>query len=181
MLALAAVLAMVVGGLVGRSIVPSPEPQPPPQTVRHDDTLWGLSISYPATWTRLETEDRAVRLIAAAPDRSASLRVSVRRSGLEPVTADSLPVVRPLTDQLLSSDDRIVRIEQPSPVELGGLPGYRYEYAYRSERGGTGAHIHFFLFRDDGRLIQLVLQAGVAAELERMRSTFDRIAASFEG
>lgn len=175
-LGVAAVLALVVGGVVGRSIVPSAT-EPPPSTVRVKDTLTDVSIAYPATWVQRMSEDQAVRLIASSRDASAAVSVSVRKSGLETVTADSLPIVRPLTDDLLREDDRIREVPEPVAVTLDGLPGYRYTYTYRQARA-EGAHVHYFLFKGD-RLVQIVLQAVPASKLPELQSTFDRIAQSF--
>ena len=178
-LAIAAVLALFLGGVVGRSIVPStPPPPPPPSTVRFTDTLTDVSIAYPASWVRRMSRDQAVRFVASSRDASAAVSVSVRKSELEPVTAESLPIVRPLTDDLLRQDDRIGAVPEPEPVTVDGLPGYRYTYTYRRDEGGNGAHVHYFLFKPD-RLVQLVLQAVPAAKLESLRPTFARMAASF--
>lgn len=186
-LALAAVLALVVGGVVGRSIVPSPEeptapaapaPEKPAGTVRFTDTLTDVSIAYPATWVRRMPADQAVRLLASSPDASAAVSVSVRKSDLETVTADTLPVVRPLTDDLLREDDRIGGLPEPVAVAVDGLPGYRYTYTYRDADGGRGAHIHYFLFKGD-RLVQIVLQAVPASRLAALQPTFDEIARTF--
>lgn len=176
-LAIAAVLALVVGGVVGRSIVPSPAPDPAPSTTRITDTLTDVSIAYPATWVQRMSKDQAVRLVASSRDASAAVSVSVRKSDLEPVTADSLPIVRPLTDDLLRQDDRILALPEPVAVTVDGLPGYRYAYTYR-QADGEGAHVHYFLFRDE-RLVQIVLQAVPAAKLPALQKTFDRVAASF--
>ena len=175
-LGVAAVLALVVGGVVGRSIVPSAT-EPPPSTVRVKDTLTDVSIAYPASWVQRMSEDQAVRIVASSRDASAAVSVSVRKSDLETVTADSLPIVRPLTDDLLRQDDRIRELPEPVPVTIDGLPGYRYTYTYRQARG-EGAHVHYFLFKGD-RLVQIVLQAVPASKLPALQSTFDRIAQSF--
>lgn len=176
-LAIAAVLALVVGGVVGRKIVPSPSTQSPPSTVRVTDTLTDVSIAYPADWVPRMSRDQAVRLLASSRDASAGVSVSVRKSDLETVTADSLPIVRPLTDDLLRLDDRIISLPDPVPVTIDGLPGYRYTYSYRQERG-QGAHVHYFLFKGD-RLVQIVLQAAPASKLAALQPSFDRIAQSF--
>lgn len=179
-LAVAAVLALVVGGVVGRSIAPSaPKPPPSAATVRFTDTLTDMSIAYPATWVRrISAADQAVRILASSRDASAAVSVSVRKSDLEPVTADSLPIVRPLTDDLLRQDDRIVSLPDPEPVTIDGLPGYRYTYTYRKQGGGDGAHVHYFLFKPQ-RLVQIVLQAVPAAKLPSLLPAFSRIARSF--
>ena len=92
----------------------------------------------------------------------------------------SLPVVRPLTDDLLRADTRIRRISDPAPVTIGGLPGYRYTYTYRMQDRTEGAHVHYFLFKK-ARLVQIVLQAVPSTKLPSLQTTFDKIAASFEG
>lgn len=180
-LALFAVLALVVGGVVGRSIVPAPAEPSRPATVRFADTLTDVAISYPATWVRRNSSDQGVRILASSRDGSAAVSVSVRKSGLEePVTQESLPIVRPLTDDLLKADNRITSLSDPAPVTVGGLPGYRYRYTYRMEGNAEGAHVHYFLFKDE-RLVQIVLQAVPAAALPELQPTFDRIADTFEG
>ena len=179
LLAAAAVLALVVGGAVGRKIVPVPPPaKRVPSMVRFADTLTDVALSYPASWRRRSPRDQAVRLVAASPDESAGVSISVRKSGLEPITQRTLPVVRRLTDDLLRADSRINGVPAPVAVSLDGLPGYRYRYTYRTGDGGNGAHVHYFLFRDR-RLIQLVLQAQPAARLATEEPTFDGIADTF--
>ena len=183
-LALVALLALVVGGEVGRSIVPEPEePEEPtrPATVRYGDTLTDVAIHHPATWVRRSSRDQRVRILVSSPDNVAAASVSVRKSGIEePVTRETLPIVRPLTDDLLEADTRITGLTEGVPVVIGGLPGYRYRYTYRTANGTEGAHIHYFLFKDD-RLVQLVLQAVPATQLPALQPTFDQIAATFEG
>jgi len=190
-LAIAAVLALVIGGVVGRSIVPSPaEPEPPaaqappqpqpepPATRRFTDTVTDVSIAYPGDWLRRFSEDQAVRFVASSPDESAAVSISVRKSDLETITMDTLPIVRSLTDDLLHQDKRIRTIPEPVAVTLDGLPGYRYTYTYRRADGGDGAHIHYFLFKGD-RVIQLVLQAVPAAKLSELQASFAEVAQSF--
>ena len=185
-LAIAAVLALVVGELVGRSIVPSPaEPQTPAGEPERDsdpqrftDTLTDVSIAYPNDWVLRMSNDQAVRLVASSPDASAAVSISVRKSDLETITTQTLPIVRPLTDDLLRQDERIGSLPEPVAVTVDGLPGYRYTYTYRREGGGEGAHIHYFLFKGD-RLIQMVLQAVPASKLASLQPTFDEIARTF--
>ena len=179
MLAAAAVLALVVGGAVGRKIVPAPPPtKRVPPTVRFADTLTDVAVSYPASWRRRSPRDQAVRLVAASPDESVGVSISVRKSGLEPVTERTLPIVRPLTDGLLRADSRVNGVPAPVAVSLDGLPGYRYQYTYRTRDGGNGAHVHYFLF-EVRRLIQLVLQAVPASRLAKEDPTFESIAGTF--
>jgi hypothetical protein len=183
-LALAAVLALIGGGVVGRSIVPSPAtttPTPPaqPQTVRFKDTLTDVAIAYPSTWVRRISNDQAVRILVSSRDASAGASVSVRRSGLtEEVNLRNLAVVRSLTDALVAADNRITAKADPIAVTVGGLPGYRYRYTYTTTDKTEGVHDHYFLFKT-GRLVQLVLQAVPATSLKALQPTFDRIVGSF--
>lgn len=184
-LALAAVLALIGGGVVGRSIVPSPATTAtaapaPPATVRFKDTLTDVAIAYPATWVRRVSADQAVRILVSSRDASAGASVSVRKSGLtEEVNERNLALVRPLTDDLVAGDERITARTDPVAVTVGGLPGYRYRYTYTTADKTEGAHEHYFLFKA-GRLVQLVLQAVPATSLKTLQPTFDRIVASFQ-
>ena len=182
-LALAAVLALIGGGVVGRSIVPSPAttPQPaPPETVRFRDSLTDVAIAYPSTWVRRISKDQAVRVLASSSDDSAGLSVSVRKSGItEEVNLRNLAAVRPLTDDLLRGDDRITTKAEPVAVTVGGLVGYRYRYTYTTADKTEGAHDHYFLFKKQ-RLVQIVLQAVPSTSLGTLQPTFDRIVGSFQ-
>jgi hypothetical protein len=180
-LALFAVLALVVGGVVGRSIVPTPAEPARPATVRFADTLTDVAISYPSTWLRRSPRDQGVRILASSPDGSVGVSVSVRKSGLEEtVTSRNLPLVRPLSDDLLKADTRITAITDPVQVTVGGLPGFKYSYTYRMKDKMQGAHIHYFLYKDQ-RLVQIVLQAVPATRLPSLQPTFQQIADTFEG
>jgi hypothetical protein len=180
LLVLFAFLALVVGGVVGRSIVPKAAEPARPATIRFADSLTDVALSYPATWVRRTSTDQGVRILASSPDGSAGVSVSVRKSGLEPVTAATLPVVKSLTEDLLRADTRITRTSQAVPVTVGGLPGYKYTYTYRMHDKTEGAHVHYFLFKDE-RLVQLVLQAVPASRLDALAPTFQQIADTFEG
>lgn len=175
----AAILALVVGSLVGRSIIPSSAERrvtttPKPTVFR--DPQAGITLSYPRVWARLRSRDPQVRLVAAAsPATSLSLRVS--KSELADVTQRTLPIVRQFTDQLLRADERAQMLSAPEAIAVGGLPGYRYRYTYATSDGKTGAHVHYFLFKH-GLLIQLVFQALPATSLATVEPTFNRIAAS---
>lgn len=179
-LAVFAVLALVVGGVVGRSIVPKPAAPSRPATVRFADTLTDVALSYPAGWVRRTSPDQGVRILASSADGSAGVSVSVRKSGLETVTAKTLPVVKPLVEDLLKADTRITAKSAPAAVTVGGLPGYKYTYTYRMQDKSEAAHVHYYLFKDE-RLVQLVLQAVPASRLDALAPTFQQITATFEG
>ncbi|MDX6719250.1 MAG: hypothetical protein QOJ63_1504 [Solirubrobacteraceae bacterium] len=179
--AVAAILAIVAGAAVGRNLLSSTTTATPrADVVRFKDEISKFSIAYPGSWTRLQAAgaESDVSLLVEA-DRATSLIVRAAPVGLATVTQKTLPIVRKLTDSLVAADPRAKLLGAPQAVQLGGLPGYRYRYAYGSGET-SGAHDHYFLFKD-GRLIQLVFQAVPSTRLSALTPTFDRIAATFRG
>lgn len=173
---LAAILALIVGAAVGRSIIPSPDEPERPDPVRFVDSEAGISLSYPGDWRRLTSTDTQVRLLAAdGPARSLLLRVT--GSEIEKVSEQTLPIAREFTDSLLSADQRARMLEAPEAITLGGMLGYRYRYTYSASDGSAGAHVHYFLFRPE-QLVQLVFQAIPASGLAAAEPTFESIAAT---
>jgi hypothetical protein len=181
---IAAVLALLAGAAVGRSLLSPGETSGTrtAEVVRFKDPASKISIAYPSTWKRQpdRPQDPDLVLLAAARDGSASLLVRVTPSGLDaPVTQAVLPIVKKYTDSLLSSDQRAKQLVDPVAVGVGGLPGWRYRYTFGDGATG-GAHDHYFLFKE-GKLVQLVFQAVPAKRLPAVAPTFDSIAASFRG
>ena len=181
LVAMAAALALVAGTLVGRNLLSSAAPKTTSadaDVVHFKDDVARVSIDYPASWTRLPSDDPEVALLAArSPSTSLQMRVSA--VGLAPVTRKTLPIARKFTDSLVAEDPRAQQLVAPVPVFLGGLTGWRYRYTYGSGANG-GAHDHYFLFKG-GRMIQLVFQAAPAENLPALAPTFDKIAATFDG
>lgn len=174
----AAILALFIGVKVGRGIISSDGSENPtataPVPAQFSDSQIGITLRYPATWSRLRSRDPQVLLVAAlSPSTSLSLRAA--KSQLKDVTTRNLPVVRELTDDLIAADKRAKLLSEPEPVAVGGLPGYRYRYTYATADGASGAHVHYFLFKKD-LLIQLVFQALPAASLASVEPTFNTIA-----
>ena len=180
---LAAVLALVGGIVLGRKVIGDSKPTttttPAVQIARFEEPISGVSIAYPADWQRFRSSDGEVRLLVAA-DASTSLSLRVTKTGLTTVTTRSLPIVKEYTDALLKQDTRARQLSAPAPVEVGGLPGWRYRYAYGSDDGSSGAHVHYFLFKN-GRLIQLVFQTTPADRLKTLEPTFEKLAGTFRG
>ncbi len=201
----AGIVALVAAVAVGRNVVSSPAPTPrpapapsaaaptpvpvpvapapapaadPPGYVRFRDARTGFSIAYPKGWSRVASREAAVKLLVAK-GRATSLLVRVARSPVtSDVTRETLPIVRQLTDSLVRADGRIQSIVEPQPLVLAGLPGYRYVYTFATTSGGSGAHIHYFLFKGR-RIITLVLQALPAQRLEQDLPLLKRIAETF--
>jgi len=191
----ASIIVLVAATAVGRGIVSSPAPAPapapaprapagvsprapadPPDYVRFRDDRGGFSIAYPESWSRVPSRDPEVKLLVAA-GRATSLLVRAAPVGLD-VTAETLPIVRDLTDRLVRADGRVRLRGEPRPLVLDGLPGYRYDYTFATPSGERGAHVHYFLFKD-GQMITLVFQAQPAARLDRDSPLFERVTATF--
>lgn len=179
--AVAAVLALLAGAAVGRSLLSSATPAPRADVVLFKDTIAKVSIAYPATWkSRLERPSDPDLALLVAADDSTSLLMRVADSGLEvAVTRRTLPIVRKYTDGLVAADSRAKQLTQPLAVLAGGLPGWRYRYTF-GEGAERGAHDHYFLFKGT-KLIQIVFQAVPAERLPAVAPVFDRIAATFRG
>ncbi|MEA2155847.1 MAG: hypothetical protein QOE11_1987 [Solirubrobacteraceae bacterium] len=178
--AVAAILAVVIGVQLGRSVIPSGTAHRAttvaPKPIQFRDAQSGLALKYPRGWTRLSVKDPQVRLVAAAsPATSLLLRVS--RSDLADVTVRTLPVVRSFTDDLIGADNRARLLSAPEEVSVGGLPGFRYRYTYTTSDGKIGAHVHYFLFKHK-RLVQLVFQQVPSPTLPNVEPAFNRIAGS---
>jgi hypothetical protein len=186
----AAILALVIGSLVGRSIIPSTaerKPTPAPKPVTFTDRQDGIGLTYPGDWVRVHSPDPDVRLVAAkapsttaadAPTISLRLRVSKAPPAFTGVTERTLARVRKLTDTLLTADQRTALLSTPDAISVGGLVGYRYRYTYKTSDGKAGAHVHYFLFKG-GKLIQLTFQAVPATTLSAVEPEFNRIAGTF--
>lgn len=177
--ALAAVIAIIIGARLGRDLLTGGDPpaRPAPVVVRFHDPVSGISLSYPAKWTRRASTEAEVALVTAAPGGKAALLVRRTRTGLAPVTRETLPVAKKFTDPLFDAIKGAKLIEPARPVDLGGVLGWRYRYTYD---GGAGAHDHYFLFKG-GLLIALVFQVTPANRLQSVSPAFDRIAASVAG
>ena len=175
----AAILALLIGVAIGRSIIPSASSQRPPvpEPVEFTDVETGIALTYPGSWRRLPSTDPQVHLLAAAGP-SASLLLRVTRSKIQTsFKQEALPIVRQFTDPLIAADRRTKQLAAPEAISLGGLLGYRYRYTYTARDGSTGAHVHYFLFKA-GKMIQLVFQAVPPTSLPKVEPTFERIAAT---
>ncbi len=182
-----AVAAGVAGGQVlVASTVPSPAPAPPRPApparspgppagfVEFRDELF--SIAYPAGWTRQESRDPEVEVLATG-DRSASFLVRVVPLNFD-VGPANVGAAKRLTDKVVKSGRGVKLIAPPQRSDLGGLPGYFYLYSYRDGDGRRGAHSHYFLFKGD-TMFTIVFQAVPADRLPELAQVFDRIARTF--
>ncbi len=176
-----AVLASVAGQrLLGPEEPPPPAvsgPGAPADFTEFRSPEGGFAISYPASWTRLQSEDPQVALIVA---RDTEVSLLVRAVELEtPIGPQELPAARQLTDQIVMANESVELLAEPQPIELAGLPGYFYFYSFQDDgTGQRGAHSHFFVF-DGTTLVTLVFQALPAEQFQPAAPTFDEITASF--
>jgi hypothetical protein len=141
--------------------------------VRYRSARAGFSVYYPPSWRRLRAKSRTVALLVER-DQSSSLLARASSVGLN-VTTQTLPIVRALTDGLVRADPTVDLLEQPQPISIGGMPGYRYVYTFGRGTPTPGAHVHYFLFHR-GRMFTLVFQALPAAVLGAVEPQFARVA-----
>lgn len=181
---LAAIAALFAGVSVGRNLLSTTATatKPGPAVIEFKDEVSKVSIDYPGSWERLPADpqdpDRAL-VAHARSDATTLLLVRVSASGLAPVSMRTLPIVRRFTDDLIRANPGVKLLVAPVPVQLGGLPGYRYRYTTTLGEESS-AHDHYFLFKN-GRLIQLVFQASPPQRLPTLEPLFERIAGSFLG
>ena len=146
--------------------------------VAFEDDRNDVSLSYPATWTRVASRDPEVSLVAGTAEASVLMRTSKIGVDVEPGAVDR---AKKLTDRLVKRGQKIRQLRPPRIVEnLGGLPGWLYIYAFRdSASGQRGAHAHYFLFRDD-TMVTIVFQTLPSERFATYAPLFDRLAATFE-
>lgn len=137
----------------------------------------GFAVSYPEGWTRLQSEDPQVALLVA---RDTEVSLLVRVAELETaIGPQELPAARQLTDQIVMANESVELLAEPQLIELAGLPGYFYFYAFQDPgTGRRGVHSHFFVFKGQ-TLVTLVFQALPAEQFPPAAPTFDQITASF--
>ncbi|MQA17254.1 MAG: hypothetical protein GEV09_24950 [Pseudonocardiaceae bacterium] len=156
---------------------PSATTNPPAGMVEFRQPEAGFALSYPADWTRLQSSDKQVVLLAAAGQQESFLvRVLQLDAAVGP---QQLPAAKQVTDQIVKSNKSVKLLAQPKQIELGGLPGYFYFYSFQDPKTGKkGAHTHFFVFNDK-KMISMVFQAVPLENFQSAAPTFDKITNSF--
>jgi hypothetical protein len=158
-----------------RSIAPTGD------LVEFRDDQAGFALSYPKTWVRATAPNPQIVLVAAEhdPAKNEGGSILVRVTPLDtPVGKAQLAETRKATDALVASSDGVALKAEPTETEQGGLPGHYYLYTFRDPVSGqTGAHSHYFLFRDK-TMISVVFQALPQDGFARLAPLFDRVAAS---
>ena len=176
----AAGLATLASGLGQRLLGSEGEPGPglPPGFTEFRSPQGGFAVSYPEGWTREQTADPQVVLVATQGS-AVSLQIRVVELDVA-IGPRELPAVRQaLTDQIAMSNESLELLVGPQQIELAGLPGYYYFYTFQDSGSGLrGAHSHFFVFNGQ-RLITLVFQTLPTEQFPAAAPTFDQITASF--
>ena len=148
--------------------------------VRHEQA--GFAISYPKAWSRLESADREVVLVAAEKNVDVNQGGSILTRAIDlpaEVGADQLGEARQGTDAIVAKSPGVELKAQPTRLDLGGLPGYFYFYTFSdATTGERGAHSHYFLFKGK-TMITIVFQALPDTDFVRLAPIFDQIATSF--
>lgn len=189
--AFAAALVVVVASGMGADVLgPSDDGQAtaepvagtdrPADFVDFRDAEAGFTLAYPSDWQRLEHPDPQVRLLVT-PNRNDS--VLVRAIDLEvdvEVTVEDLPAFREYTDRIVQGGEGVEVLDEPSAIEVGGLPGLYYLYTFDDASSGQqGVHSHYFLF-DGATVLSIVMQALPTEDFAALAPTFKAIIDSFE-
>ena len=152
--------------------------------VEFRDDAHGFALSYPESWMKLESSDPEVVLVVSDRDpaegRGGSILARVVDTGVT-IGPDQLAEAKKFTDQVVASGQGVALKAEPAQITQGGLPGWLYFYTFTdSASGATGAHTHYFLFKDK-LMISLVFQGLPEDEFVRLAKTklFDRVANSF--
>lgn len=184
----AGVMATLAAGFGQRMFSPTPPPpqaaaqpaapnSPPVDFIEFRNEQAGFALSYPKSWTRLQSGDPQVALVAAKDAQESFLvRVVELDAAVGP---EQLPAARQLADRIVTSDKSVKLLDQPAQIELAGLPGYFYFYTFDDPASKQkGAHSHIFLF-DGNKMITIVFQAVPVEHFRQVAPTFDQITNSF--
>jgi hypothetical protein len=151
--------------------------------VEFRDDKGGWAISYPKSWSRLESNDRDVSLVVSekAPGQNATGGSILARTVAlgAAVGPEQLAEAKKVTDQIVTSGAGVQLLAQPTTIRQGGLAGYFYFYSFKdSATGQEGAHSHYFLFKG-ATMISFVFQAVPKGDFPRLAPTFDEVIGSF--
>ncbi|MGH4010994.1 MAG: hypothetical protein ACRDTH_23025 [Pseudonocardiaceae bacterium] len=139
--------------------------------------LAGFELAYPTSWSKLNTNDPQILLLASQGTQDSFLVRSLELQA--PVGPKELPAAKQLTDQIVTSNETVQMVTEPKQIELGGLPGFFYFYSFKDPSSGQeGAHSHYFLFNGK-TMISLVFQSLPKEHFPTSAPTFDKITSTF--
>ncbi|MBA2279620.1 MAG: hypothetical protein H0W25_00055 [Acidimicrobiia bacterium] len=149
----------------------------PGDLIQFEDADSGVSLSYPATWERLDPPptDPSVVLVLSAGGQDSALVRTVELA--DAVTTENLADMNAVTDGIIAGAG--VNVLRETEIELNGMPGYYYLYLFDDAvTGEQGVHAHYFLFQ--GRVMNiLVLQAVPTERFDLLAPAFDALSSSF--
>jgi hypothetical protein len=178
--ALAGVLALGGAFVLGKHFVDSPGKKP--NLIEFKDRKAGWAISYPKTWTRLQSKDADVTLVVSQkpPEQNNGGSILARNLTLGAAVDESkLPAAREVTDKIVTGNQGIQLLAQPTVIHQAGLPGYFYFYSFKDPASGQeGVHTHYFLFKGS-TMISFVFQALPKESFQGLANLYDEVIGSF--
>jgi len=196
------ITAAVLGGALvlgiafaaGRGTISSPKktastqptrataPTVPANFVEFRDDKAGWTISYPKSWTRLQSQDADVVLVVSEkpPAQNSGGSILARDLTLGAAVDESkLPAAKEVTDKIVTGNQGIQLLAQPTVIHQGGLPGYFYFYSFKDPTTGQeGVHTHYFLFKGS-TMISFVFQALPKESFQGLANLYDQVIGSF--
>jgi hypothetical protein len=177
---LAAVLALGGAFVLGKHFVGSPTKKP--NLIEFKDPKAGWAISYPKGWTRLQSQDADVVLVVSQkpPEQNNGGSILARNLTLGAAVDESkLPAAREVTDKIVTGNQGIQLLAQPTVIHQSGLPGYFYFYSFKDPTSGQeGVHTHYFLFKGS-TMISFVFQALPKESFPGLANLYDQVIGSF--
>ncbi len=148
----------------------------PEALVDYTDPRGRFTMSYPASWQQVQSDDTdiALLLLAGGSDSMLVRLVQLQRA-IDPA---DIADVKSVTDVIVQTST--VRVLEEKPITLGpGVQGYYYLYTFTDPvTKQEGVHSHFFLF--EGAVMHtLVFQALPGDGFGALAPDFDRIALSY--
>jgi hypothetical protein len=141
------------------------------------DRAGGFRMAYPRGWTRLQSKDAGVRLLASGPN-GASLLVRLATLGVA-VNGKTLDQVEALTTAKLKAQRGLQIVAGPKLLSINNLPGFLFIYSFVDPTTGrSAAHSQITLFSGK-RMYTLVYQTAAAATLVTLAPLFDQVTDTF--
>jgi hypothetical protein len=150
--------------------------------IEFKDPKAGWAISYPKTWNRLQSQDADVVLVVSEKPPAQNTGGSILARDLTlgaAVDESKLPAAREVTDKIVTGNQGIQLLAQPTVIHQGGLPGYFYFYSFKDPTTGQeGVHTHYFLFKGP-TMISFVFQALPKESFPGLANLYDQVIGSF--
>lgn len=136
----------------------------------------GVAFSSPRGWKAVPTDESA-RLVVG-PDGGSSLLVRALPLPF-PVSDETLPSIKDYAARIVTSGDGVALQGGAEDVEVGGMRGFFYRYAFQDPGSGQrGLHLHYFFFHGPA-MVTAVFQALPEGEYSKLSPVFDGVLGSF--